>query len=148
VPAPHFSLRPARAEDRAFIEDVYFKTQRWIIESLFGWSDDETERANFADTYDEEHTQIITIDGEDAGWFTVQRTRDIHLDSIYISPQYQRKGVGTALIRGLIGEADTSGAVLRLSTAKINPARRLYERLGFIAVDEGPYKVQLERRRA
>jgi ribosomal protein S18 acetylase RimI-like enzyme len=145
--APAYSLRPVRADDREFVERVYFETQRWIIEALFGWSDDETERANFADTYDEEHTQIVVVDGQDVGWLTVQRTRDIHLDSIYLVPSQQRKGIGTALLRSLIAEADKSGSVLRLSTAKINPARRLYERLGFIVVDEGPYKIHMERRR-
>jgi ribosomal protein S18 acetylase RimI-like enzyme len=141
------SLRPARDQDREFIERIYFETQRWIIESLFGWSDDETERANFADSYDAENTQIITIENKDAGWLTVQRDRDIHLQSIYITAQQQRKGVGTLLIQQLIDEAATSGMVVRLSTARINPAQRLYERLGFIVVDEGPYKVHMERRR-
>ena len=145
--APPFSLRPVCAADRDFVERVYFDTQRWIIEALFGWSDEETERLNFADSYDEEHTQVIIVDGKDAGWLTVQRARDIHLDSIYLVPAHQRKGIGTSLVRTLIAEADKSGMVVRLSTAKINPARRLYERLGFIVVDEGPYKIHMERRR-
>ena len=147
MPPPGVALRAARSEDRDFVEGVYFETQRWIIEALFGWSDEETERANFADSYDAANTQIVTVDGQDAGWLTVQRTNDIQLDSIYLDPEYQRRGIGTSLIRDLISEADRNGAVLRLSTAKINPARRLYERLGFIVVDEGPYKIHMERRR-
>jgi ribosomal protein S18 acetylase RimI-like enzyme len=78
---------------------------------------------------------------------TVQRGRDLNLDSIYLAPQQQRRGVGTILIQRLIAEADRSGMLVRLSTAKINPARQLYERLGFVVVDEGPYKVHMERRR-
>jgi GNAT superfamily N-acetyltransferase len=147
VPAAAISLRPARDGDRDFVERVYFETQRWLIEALFGWSDDETERANFADSYDAANTQIITVDNEDAGWLTVQRGRDLNLDSIYLAPQQQRRGVGTILIQRLIDEADRSGMLVRLSTAKINPARQLYERLGFVVVGEGPYKVHMERRR-
>jgi ribosomal protein S18 acetylase RimI-like enzyme len=140
----NIGLRTATSADRDFVEGVYFKTQRWIIEALFGWRGDDLERANFAETYDEAHTQIITVDGSGAGWITVQRTGDIHLDSIYLTPERQRKGIGTALIRDLIVEATTSGTVLKLSTAAINPARRLYERLGFVVVSEGPYKVAME----
>lgn len=141
------TLRAATNADREFIEHLYFKTQRWIIEALFGWRGDDVERATFANSYDEAHTQIIAFNGVDSGWLTVQRSGDIHLDSIYLVPEQQRKGIGTVLIRGLIAEAEATGTILRLSTAKINPAQRLYERLGFIVVDEGPFKIEMEHRR-
>jgi ribosomal protein S18 acetylase RimI-like enzyme len=147
VPLPEISLRRAREEDREFIERIFFETQRWIIEALFGRSNEETERAKFADSYDAENTQVIALANEDVGWLTVQRGRDIHLHSIYITASRQRRGIGTFLIQQLIDEAATSGMVVRLSTARINPAQRLYERLGFSVVDEGPYKVHMERRR-
>jgi hypothetical protein len=44
----------------------------------------------------------------------------------------------------LISEAQTNSKPLRLGTAKINPARRLYERLGFVNVVESEFKVFME----
>jgi putative acetyltransferase len=144
--SPQISLRPAGAEDRDFVERVYFETQRWIIEALFGWRGQEQERANFADGYDADTTQVIVVDGEDAGWLTVQRGADIELGSLYLAPERQRKGLGTKLVQELIDEATLARLPLKLSTAKINPARNLYERLGFVEVREDRYKIYMEHR--
>jgi predicted acetyltransferase len=123
---------------------VFFETQRGIIESLFGWRGDDAELAQFDESLDITNTSIIVADGEYAGWITVQRAEHIELDGIYLKPTMQRRGIGTALIRALIAEAQTTCKPLRLSTAKINPARRLYERIGFIDVSETEYKVFME----
>ena len=58
---PAFTFRLASEADRAFVEDVYFGTQRWIIEELFGWRGDDVERAKFAEFYDESRTRIISF---------------------------------------------------------------------------------------
>jgi GNAT superfamily N-acetyltransferase len=139
-------LRTAADEDIAFIQGVFFETQRWIIEALFGWRGDDIEIAKFLDSYDSINTSIIVLHGENAGWLTVQRGEDIHLESLYLASTMQGRGIGTSLLRGLIDEATSTGKPLRLSTAKINPARRLYERLGFLDVTEDGYKVYMEWR--
>jgi ribosomal protein S18 acetylase RimI-like enzyme len=143
---PEIALRAAQNEDREFIERVYFETQRWITEALFGRRGDDFERAKFAESYDANNTRVIVVAGADAGWLTVQRSTAIHLESIYLTPGKQRIGIGTALIRGLIEEARAAGKTLKLSTAKINPARNLYERLGFVVVSEDEYKVYMKCR--
>ena len=142
--AASISLRPVSSADRAYVERVYFETQRWIIEALFGWRGDDIEQAKFADFYDKVNSTIIVVDGKDAGWMTVIRRPDhIELASIYLQPDRQRHGIGTALIRNLMREASEAGREIRLSTAIINPARSLYARLGFVAVREEQHKVHM-----
>ena len=51
--------------------------------------------------------------------------------SIGIKPSARGQGVGENLMRALIGEAARRGLGLCLSVRSENPARRLYERLGF-----------------
>ena len=51
--------------------------------------------------------------------------------SIGVRPNARGKGVGEKLMRALIGEAARRGLGLCLSVRSENPARRLYERLGF-----------------
>ncbi len=131
--------------DRPFVEAVFFETQRWIIEALFGWRGDEVERATFVASYDAENTSIVVVDGADAGWVTVQRDLEIRVDAIYLTAAWQRRGIGTAVLRRVFADADEAGVTVRLSTAKINPARRLYERLGFADVYEDDTKVYLVR---
>jgi ribosomal protein S18 acetylase RimI-like enzyme len=142
-------LRPATPRDRAFAQRTYFETQRWLIERLFGWRGDEVERAKFDEFYDERHTRIVEVDGAAVGWLTVMRERDrIELDSIYIASAKQNAGLGTHLITELIAQAQAARKKLTLSTAKINPARRLYERLGFAVTAESEFKVQMEHSQA
>lgn len=140
------ALRQAQPSDRDFIERTFLETQRWLIAKLFGWQGEDLERATFDESYDEAHTSIIQIDGEDAGWLTVFREPDrIEIDSIYLAEKQQGAGVGTYLLKQLIQESEALRKPLTLSTAKINPARRLYERLGFVAVDETKFKIFMER---
>jgi len=138
------SLRPSSGADRAYVEHVYFETQRGIIEALFGWRGEDVERAKFAEFYDESNSTIIVADGEDVGWMTVIRhPDDIELTSIYLQTDRQRNGIGTALIRNLMREASETDREIRLSTAIINPARTLYARLGFVVVREDQHKVHM-----
>ena len=51
--------------------------------------------------------------------------------SIGVKPNARGQGVGGKLMRALIGEAARRGLGLNLSVRSENPARRLYERLGF-----------------
>jgi ribosomal protein S18 acetylase RimI-like enzyme len=51
--------------------------------------------------------------------------------SIGVKPNARGQGVGEKLMRALIGEAARRGLGLNLSVRSENPARRLYERLGF-----------------
>ena len=51
--------------------------------------------------------------------------------SIGVNPNARGQGVGEKLMRALIGEATRRGLGLCLSVRLENPARRLYERLGF-----------------
>jgi ribosomal protein S18 acetylase RimI-like enzyme len=48
--------------------------------------------------------------------------------------------VGERLIEGLIAEARRAGATLSLFVLHANPARRLYERLGFRVVQQGEHE--------
>ena len=51
--------------------------------------------------------------------------------SIGVKPNARGQGVGEKLMRALIGAAARRGLGLCLSVRSENPARRLYERLGF-----------------
>ena len=136
--------RPASDADRQFAEKTYFDTQRWLIEKLFGWRGDDIEAERFRSHYHQRDTEIISVNGADIGWITVVRSPDsIDLHSIYLAAPWQRLGIGTSLVSRLIDEAKATNKPLTLSTAKANPARRLYERMGFSPIREDRFKVYL-----
>ena len=139
------TLRPATPADATFVESVYFETQRWIIEQLFGWRGDDFERERFLSHYHESETSVVVADGKDAGWLCVREENNaLHLHSIYLSAPFQRHGIGTLLIRDVIEDARKRRMPLTVSTARINPALALYERLGFVVSCESGFKVFME----
>ena len=61
---------------------------------------------------------------------------EIRLMDISLLPEQCRKGIGTALLQWLQAEARCNDQPLRLHVAPENPARRLYERLGFQLIED------------
>jgi GNAT superfamily N-acetyltransferase len=138
------AVRSPTEDDGVFIESTYYQTQQWIIEKLFGRRGDDVERKRLAETCGQAATRIVAVNDQRAGRLTVNRRPNaIYLEHIYMSAAWQNDGIGTFLISQLVKEARTANIPVKLSTAKINPARRLYERLGFVAVSEGEYKVHM-----
>ena len=55
-------------------------------------------------------------------------------------------GMGTALLKDLLAEAERAGKPVRLQVLKTNRAIRLYARLGFAITGESPTHLQMEWR--
>lgn len=67
--------------------------------------------------------------------------------SIALLPEYRGQGIGTTMMKHLITELPAEYLTLSLSVSRQNPARCLYERLGFSVVEEeGDSIIMLLRR--
>ncbi len=64
------------------------------------------------------------------------RPSEIRLMDISLLPAARGAGQGTALLAHLLETARSSGKRLSIHVEKMNRARRLYERLGFVVVDD------------
>lgn len=98
-------------------------------------------------TDDEAHYQRIWLNFEDAriicegdasiGLLKLSRTTgEWHLHQIQVLPSHQGKGIGKTVLGVVLDEARHEGIPVSLSVLHGNPARRLYERLGFRLVAE------------
>jgi ribosomal protein S18 acetylase RimI-like enzyme len=59
---------------------------------------------------------------------------------VALLPEHRGKGLGTRLLRQVQTEAAATGKPVRMHVEQFNPAKRLYERLGFRQIaDEGVY---------
>jgi ribosomal protein S18 acetylase RimI-like enzyme len=129
-------LRAATPADAEFLYDLLRTTMRDYVEQTWSW-DEDWQRTYFDMHYDPAQNQVVALNGQDIGVIAAERREGgIHLSSIYILPEYQGRGIGTQLINDLLAEAFRQGLPVSLRVLKINPARRLYERLGFVVVDE------------
>jgi ribosomal protein S18 acetylase RimI-like enzyme len=58
------------------------------------------------------------------------------LSTIFLHPNHQRRGFGQLLIGVIQREAANATKPLLLLVIRINPAQRLYERVGFTIIEE------------
>lgn len=81
------------------------------------------------------------VDGRPAGRLYVARwPAEIRIVDISLLPEHRGHGIGTALLGDLTAEAAAAGTPLTIHVERFNPALRLYQRLGFVAVgDAGVY---------
>lgn len=144
--AASIALRPATDDDRELLFDVYASTRADELAPV-PWTA-EQKRAFLRQQFDAQDRwwrlqypdcsfQVIEIDGRAAGRLYVdRREREIRLVDIALLPELRRRGVGTRLIGELQREAEASGRTLTIHVERFNPARALYDRLGFHEIGE------------
>ena len=140
------TLRPVGDRDEGFLRRVYAGT-REPERHVAHWEDEEwnafirmqyeAQRRHYWASFPDAEHRIVLRDGEPVGRIWVHRTADeIRLLDIAVLPEHRRRGVGTYLIRSLQADAKAAGVPLRHSVELDNRgARRLYERLGFAAIE-------------
>jgi ribosomal protein S18 acetylase RimI-like enzyme len=138
------TLRPANQEDMPFLLDLRQQTMNpYVIASgLMPSTEELLQRILFR--FD--CARIVQLAGEAVGMLKVARDgKDWYLIQIQLRPVFQGQGLGSQLIQSVIDEAVNEEASLSLHVRKVNPARRLYERLGFTVVEEtkDAYKMRL-----
>lgn len=96
--------------------------------------------------------QIIVADGRDAGYVVWGSDADdtVRVVDIAVSEDRRGVGVGSAALQQFLDRADRRAgdgrAVVSLHVEHDNPARRLYERLGFVEVARDERVARMERR--
>jgi ribosomal protein S18 acetylase RimI-like enzyme len=137
-------LRPGRAEDFDYCKRLYFSGMETIIRELN--LDRAAQNASFHQYWDWTQVRIITFNGADIGWLQCT-TQDgaVYLAQLYVDGPFQRRGIGTEVIRLILDEAASAGLALTLSVVKTNPALQLYLRLGFRIMHEDERKFHMRR---
>jgi GNAT superfamily N-acetyltransferase len=138
------ALRPARPQDFAFCERLYFECMGWIIQALK--LDIARHSEGFTRQWRLAEIRVITLAGEDVGWLQTALADDaIFLGQFYLDGRFQRQGIGSRVMHVLFEEATHGQKAITLGVVKINPARRFYERLGFRVTHEDQHKVYMRR---
>ncbi len=138
--------RPANEDDLSFLLTVYGSTRAEEMAQL-PWSDAqksaflgnqlEAQHAYYAQIFPFADREILLVDGEPAGRFYVDRgEEEIHVIDIALLPPYRNRGIGTQLLGEVLAEGARTGVKVTIYVEKHNPAKRLYQRLGFEVIDQ------------
>jgi len=147
-----YALRPEVASDEEFLIRLYRST-RWEELAPTGWSD--TQKRAFLDSqfslqdthyrryYAEAARGVVTAQGAAAGrLYLLQTGVELRIVDISLLSDYRGMGIGTALIGAVFALAHQAGTKVSIHVEVVNPARRLYERLGFQeAGGDGVYRL-------
>ncbi|MDO8964026.1 MAG: GNAT family N-acetyltransferase [Coriobacteriia bacterium] len=139
------SLRPAGESDVEFLHAVYACGRTDELAAV-PWTDEqkaaflrfqsEAQLAYYRDHYQRAEYSVVVVDGVDVGRIFVEhRGEDLRLMDMGLLPEYRGRGIGSALIEGVIERSGRIGLPVVLHVESFNPAKRLYERFGF--VDDG-----------
>ena len=150
------SLRPITAEDDPFLRRLFASTRADEL-AITGWSDEQkaafcrmqfdAQSAHYRKHYADASFDVIERDSVAAGRLLVWRSgKEILIVDIALLPEQRGAGIGTKFLRELQDEAKAVGKPLTIHVERYNPARRLYERLGFKVVEEQEVYLLMEWR--
>jgi ribosomal protein S18 acetylase RimI-like enzyme len=154
-----YRLRVATPADEAWQLAIYASTRADEL-ALTGWPPEQCERfvamqhraqqQHYRQHFPRAVCQLILVgEGEVAGRLWVDRCPDeVHVLDIALLPAWRGRGIGTRCLQTLAREADARHQALGIHVEIHNPARRLYERLGFVAEGEPQGLHQAMRRPA
>lgn len=139
-----WELRPSATADATWIAELRAGVLLDDLDRL-GRYDPVRVRQRFLDAFDPSSTSVIVVDGADAGSIAL-RPDDagaVWIEHFYLDPAFQARGIGSGVLAQVLA-ADAS-ATFRLNVLQGSPARRLYERAGFIADSEDEVDVFMTR---
>ena len=136
------TLRPITDADLPFLLQLYASTR---VEELAQtpWTDEQkvafvvqqfqAQHAWWQEHYTGARFDLVLVGGEPAGRLYVDVwTREIRVVDIALVPAYRSGGIGSMLLGRVFDEGDAAGKPVSIHVEVFNPARRLYDRLGFV----------------
>lgn len=141
------SLRPATDEDRPFLERVYAESRAdelgatdWTDAEITVFCQDQfrAQDQHYRLHYPQCEYLVIESAGRPVGRLYVdRRPAEIRIVDIALLVSERGKGLGGSLMESILAEGQQAGLPVRIHVERTNPARRLYDRLGFCLVEEG-----------
>lgn len=144
------SLRQEEEDDLPFLRRLYLSV-RWEELAASPWTDEEKtefllsqfgyQRRHYQIHYADAALFIIEKNNQPVGRIYLHRGRqDIRVVDLSLLPEARGLGWGGHILHAAQDEAAVNGKILSIHVELFNPARRLYQRLGFQAIGEnGPY---------
>jgi ribosomal protein S18 acetylase RimI-like enzyme len=145
-PLEDVRYRPIEVEDGPFLYQVYARSRDeelarvpWTTEQkeAFLRQQFEAQHQYYQQHFGSAEYLVIERAGEKIGRLYVDRREgEIRVIDIALLPAWRGQGIGSALLQRLLEEAEQTGRMVTLHVENFNPARRLYERMGFRYVSE------------
>jgi ribosomal protein S18 acetylase RimI-like enzyme len=139
-------LRPITDADLPLLECIYASTR---VEELAqtDWSDEQksnfiafqfrAQHQHYLTHYRDARFLMIECDGVDIGRLYLHwRSDELRIVDIALLPEARGRGLGGTLLQALMAQAEAHAKSVSIHVEQMNPAMRLYLRLGFRKIGE------------
>ena len=141
------TLRPAVEDDRTFLFWVYSSTRADEL-AVVPWTDEQkgaflrmqfdAQDSWYHQVYPDGTFLVVLREGTPIGRLYVARlSTEVIVVDIALIPEHRGQGIGSRLLADVLAAADRDALPITLHVEPWNPARRLYERLGFETKEQG-----------
>lgn len=142
-----FRLRGALPDDASWVAELRAVVMRPDLERL-GRYDATRVRQRFLTGFRPDLSHVIRVEGADVGLITLRPEREeTWIEHFYLRADQQGRGLGGEVLAWAL-QQPTGGVPFRLNVLQGSPARRLYERHGFVFEREDPIDVWMVRHQA
>ncbi|HEX9887727.1 MAG TPA: GNAT family N-acetyltransferase [Longimicrobiales bacterium] len=145
------SHRPATEGDRDFLFRVYANTREEEL-AVLDWPEDQkaaflhqqaaAQHTYYREQYPDAQFDVVELNGEAIGRiYLAEWDREFRVIDIALLDRCRGQGIGSLLMRSVLLLAGAVGKAVTIHVEQFNPARRLYDRLGFKEIeDRGVYR--------
>ena len=140
-----YSFRDCTLEDYDLLFRLKEENFKSYIEECWGWDTEDQHRRLKEDLeLNINHKKIIVVNDISVGVYSVGIIDgDFFIEEINILKEYQNNKIGSRILKEQLAENASNGIVMKLRVFKENPAKNLYERLGFIFNCETEFHYQM-----
>ncbi len=149
-------LRPETDDDIPFLQRLYASTRAEELK-VVPWSEEQkqaflvdqfrAQRLHYRQHFKSCAFDVIERCGQPAGRLYLEpRGSRLHVVDITLMPEWRGQGIGTAILRALQESARAQGLRVGIMVEVFNPARRLYDRLGFVETANHGVYLEMEWR--
>jgi ribosomal protein S18 acetylase RimI-like enzyme len=128
-------------KDQSFIEQVYRSTREKELNST-NWPEEQKKRfvimqsmaqeLEYKNKFSNANYQLILYKQKSAGrLYLWESDKEVRIIDITLLPEFQGKGIGKNILTDIIKNAHQKNKFVSLHVAPANPAKKLYEKLGF-----------------
>ena len=144
VSVAEWRLRPLRADEREWAYALHRAALGEYVEATWGW-DEPLQRRIFDDALERLPRDVVEVAGEPVGVAAVEeRDDELYLGMLELLPEWQGRGLGTAILEWLRRRAAGSDRALGLHVLPVNVrAVAFYERCGLRVVAREPTRLTM-----
>jgi ribosomal protein S18 acetylase RimI-like enzyme len=136
------SRRPATEADIPFLLALRRETMNGHLAASGIAVDDASRRVRVMHAFD--CAELLLADGVPVGLLKLRKLpHEWEIVQVQLAPALQGRGIGRSLLQEILAEAARAGVPVSLSVLKANPAKRLYEELGFEVFGEDAHEFHM-----